>query len=814
MKKVFKTMVLMLCFLLVVPVLTACKDKQLVLSQVQTSQKTIERGESVSFRLTYGGEQIENPDIRIVYDSHAQEGNFSAEITEGVLTIAQDAEIGAVVKVQAFYNKQNSNVLEFVVTHKSVDNIAFVADDITHVGGSEYETVKQPGDEITLQDVVQILPEYASHIVGGETKPYTIADLTKFEIKAEDPEQEQYFQTIGELGNINLGVKVLENAPNGYAFTIHIALNEVEASLKVSIGEQKPTISWKNTQINVYHGTSINLEDLINFNPGNGQSVSVEFVIDSFSSAEEGLEEVFLLDNKTLTIATYTSNKTLNTSCVIKAKVVGLSGDEISATATFTIKPNKLDHIEIKPEYVGKNIDMLTSTLYDLKDYIVLVGENPNADVTEDVNGSILDIVVTETAGIQEDYILINATNLQFGIKPFSNLDSNNKILKVQFFVKSTQKTSELTFSVSKAKETIKLHVSGDIGEIDGSTKDIFAGTYTLSFVCYKNDSERVDDVLCENITLALKEGAAAGITFDAENNLTVGEDVASETTFTIVYKMKDISTDLVTFTVKNSSSLVISMNPEGILGGTGTEEDPYLVDTQYAEYGPVIIGNLLWNGVSYDVATSLGSLSGLTFTAKYTGFENFIDMTTDWGKFNMDPVQAGGKASVYIEVTKTGDGSNVCTSNTLHFNFIKHDYIVNEAAEVQMLLNFPDVSEIYLKEGSYRFSNPMMLTQDISFIGLDENVILVFDNLVTIDLSVNVTIQNVTIQGACMITAIGGNLQLHNVLLADGASLEITGLSEALYNQVKETWNTLYTVQEEVGAEGTFNITLTKKVN
>ena len=812
MKKVFKTMAVVLCLLLIIPVFAACNDKQLVLSQVQSSGKEIARGESISLQTTYGNSVLEDPDIRIVYDSNAQGEAVSASIKDNVLTIAEDAEIGAVIRVQAFYNKQNSNTLEFVVVHKDVDKISFNADDIEPVGTNEYATTKLPGEEIYLKDVVQILPEYASYVEDGVEKNYTVTDLQVDIIASGDTHSQ--FEEINAQGSIDVGVRILSTATKGYSFTIHVSINDIHAYLTVTVAEQKPTISWKENAFDVYHGTTIFLMDLVDFYPGNedtSSALSVEFMISSFSETNGNLDEVFVIDSSSLTIAHYASQATISKSCYIIAKVVGYEGETIQTQAVpFTIRSNELVRVDIKEEYKNANISISTSNIYNLQEYIALVGEIEGADVTTDINTNNLQIQIVTDGGVDETYFFRDVNTMRFGIRPFSSLQGVQAI-SLKFKVDSFE-SEILNFDVTKLEEMVKLQLDNGIGEVEGA-REIYAGTYRVSFVCYAGDKV-VPMELCNNITLQLVNESGSNIQF-ANNELVIGDDVANDTTFTMQYVVNGQAPQTIaTFTVKNTNEIVIELKKDTeILGGSGIEGDPYLLSPNYTGEGPYITGTLTLNGTTYSLPRDVQNV-GVTFEAVYVGdIIDLIYIEQDWGKFNTEQCKNGGSVSVQILV-KNVKGTVICSSNTIYLSF---SLAYNEM-DIQMFM-VNDVTEIYIMPG-FSFSLPMdsfEITNNVTLIGGSEDAFIEGNFTCNTD-NTNIIFKNLTLQ-PCTITlnATGSNITVdfENVeieTMQPGQSVMIINLNQDFYNERSAAWATMFAVNSFPGEDSKVNVVLTPK--
>ena len=814
MKKVFKTMAVVLCLLLIIPVFAACNDKQLVLSQVQSSGKEIAKGESVSLQTTYGNSVLEDPDIRIVYDSNAQGEAVSASIQNNVLTIAEDAEIGAVIRVQAFYNKQNSNTLEFVVVHKDVNKISFNADDIELVGTNEYATTKLPGEEIYLKDVVQILPEHASYVEDGVEKNYTVTDLQVDIIASGDTHSQ--FEEINAQGSIDVGVRILSTATKGYSFTIHVSINDIHAYLTVTVAEQKPTISWKENAFDVYHGTTIFLMDLVDFYPGNedtSSALSVEFMISSFSETNGNLDEVFVIDSSSLTIAHYASQATISKSCYIIAKVVGYEGETIQTQAVpFTIRSNELVRVDIKEEYKNANISIFTSNIYNLQKYITLVGEIEGADVTTDINTNTLKIQIVNDSGVDETYFFTDVNTMRFGIRPFSSLQGVQAI-SLKFTVGSFE-SDILSFAVTKLEEMVKLQLDNGIGEVEGE-REIYAGTYRVSFVCYAGDKDKVVPTeLCNNITLRLVNESDSNIQF-ANNELVIGDDVANDTTFTMQYVVSGQAPQTIaTFTVKNTNEIVIKLKEDTeTSGGSGIEGDPYLLSPNYTGEGPYITGTLTLNGTTYSLPRDVQNV-GVTFEAVYVGdIIDLIYIEQDWGKFNTEQCKNGGSVSVQILV-KNVKGTVICSSNTIYLSF---SLAYNEM-DIQMFM-VNDVTEIYIMPG-FSFSLPMdsfEITNNVTLIGGSEDAFIEGNFTCNTD-NTNIIFKNLTLQ-PCTITlnATGSNITVdfENVeieTMQPGQSVMIINLNQDFYNERSAAWKNMFTVNSMPSGDSKVNVILTPK--
>ena len=810
MKKVFKTMAVVLCLLLIIPVFAACNDKQLVLSQVQSSGKEIARGESISLQTTYGNAVLEDPDIRIVYDSNAQGEAVSASIKDNVLTIAEDAEIGAVIRVQAFYNKQNSNTLEFVVVHKDVDKISFNADDIEPVGTNEYATTKLPGEEIYLKDVVQILPEYASYVEDGVEKNYTVADLQVDMIASGDTHSQ--FEEINAQGSIDVGVRILSTATKGYSFTIHVSVNDIHAYLTVTVAEQKPTISWKENAFDVYHGTTISLMDLVNFYPGNedtSSALSIEFIISSFSETNGNLDEVFVISGSSLTIAHYASQATISKSCYIIAKVVGYEGERIQTQAVpFTIRSNELVRVDIKEEYKNKNIPISTSNIYNLQEYIALVGEIEGADVTTDINTNNLQIQIVNDGGVDETYFFRDVNTMRFGIRPFSSLQGVQAI-SLKFKVDSFE-SDILNFDVTKLEEMVKLQLDNGIGEVEGA-REIYAGTYRVSFVCYAGDKV-VPTELCNNITLQLVNESSSNIQF-ANNELVIGDDVVNDTTFTMQYVVSGQEPQTIaTFTVKNTNEIVIKLEEDTeILGGSGIEGDPYLLSPNYTGKGPYITGTLTLNGITYSLPRDVQNV-GVTFEAVYTGnITDLIYIEQDWGKFNTAQCKNGGSVSVQILV-KNVEGTVICSSNTIYLSF---SLAYNEM-DIQKFMD-KGVTEIYIMQGISLSMSSCEITNNITLIGSSEDAFIKGNFICNTD-NTNIIFKNLTLQ-LCTITlnATCSNITVdfENVkieTIQPGQSVTVINLNQDFYNEKIAAWENMFTVKSIPGVDTTVTVVLTPK--
>ena len=813
MKKVFKTMAVVLCLLLIIPVFAACNDKQLVLSQVQSSGKEIARGERIYLQTTYGNSVLEDPDIRIVYDSNAQGEAVSASIQDNVLTIAENAEIGAVIRVQAFYNKQNSNTLEFVVVHKDVDKISFNADDIEGVGANEYVTTKLPGEEIYLKDVVQILPEYASYVEDGVEKNYTVADLQVDIIASGDTHSQ--FEEINAQGSIDVGVRILSTATKGYSFTIHVSINDIHAYLMVTVEEQKPTISWKENAFDVYHGTTISLMDLVDFYPGNedtSSALSVEFIISSFSETNGNLDEVFVIDGSSLTIAHYASQATISKSCYIIAKVVGYEGERIQTQAVpFTIRSNELVRVDIKEEYKDENIPISTSNIYNLQEYIALVGEIEGADVTTDINTNTLQILIANASGVDETYFFTDVNTMRFGIRPFSSLQDTQAI-SLKFKVGSFE-SKTLNFNVTKLEEMVKLQLDNGIGEVEGE-REIYAGTYRVSFVCYAG-GKVVPTELCNNITLQLVNESDGNIQF-ANNELMIGDDVVNDTTFTMQYVVSGQEPQTIaTFTVKNTNEIVLDLREDAeILGGSGMEGDPYLLSPNYTGDGPYITGTLTLNGIAYNLPDEVQNV-GVTFEVVYDGdITDFINVNKDqdWGKFNTEPCKNGGSVSVQILV-KNVEGTVICSSNTIYLSF---SLAYNEM-DVQKFMG-KGVTEIYIMTG-ISFSLPMdsfETTNNVTLIGGSEDAYINGSITCNTD-NTNIMFKNLTLQ-QCTITlnATCSNITVdfENVEIAN--SVTVINLNQDFYNKKIAAWENMFMVTKlgENADTATVNISLMPKMS
>lgn len=817
MKKVFKTMAVVLCLLLIIPVFAACNDKQLVLSQVQSSGKEIAKGERIYLQTTYGNSVLEDPDIRIVYDSNAQGEAVSASIQNNILTIAEDAEIGAVIRVQAFYNKQNSNTLEFVVVHKDVDKISFNADDIEGVGANEYATTKLPGEEIYLKDVVQILPEYASYVEDGVEKNYTVADLQVDIIASGDTHSQ--FEEINAQGSIDVGVRILSTATKGYSFTIHVSINDIHAYLMVTVEEQKPTISWKENAFDVYHGTTMSLMDLVDFYPGNedtSSALSVEFMISSFSETNGNLDEVFVIDGSSLTIAHYASQATISKSCYIIAKVVGYEGERIQTQAVpFTIRSNELVRVDIKEEYKDKNISISTSNIYNLQEYIALVGEIEGADVTTDINTNTLQILIANDSGVDETYFFTDVNTMRFGIRPFSSLQGTQAI-SLKFKVGSFE-SETLNFEVTRLEEMVKLQLDNGIGEVEGE-REIYAGTYRVSFVCYAGD-KAVPTELCNNITLRLvNESDGSNIQF-ANNELVIGDDVVNDTTFTMQYVVSGQEPQTIaTFTVKNTNEIVIGLeeNTE-ILGGSGIEGDPYVLSANYTGKGPYITGTLTLNGTAYSLPGDVQNV-GVTFEAVYVGDITDLIYTgigQDWGKFNTEQCENGGSVSVQILV-KNVEGTVICSSNTIYLLF-SLALAYNEKDIQTFMAN--DVTEIYIMSG-ISFSSPMgsfEITKNVTLIGGSEDAFIEGDFTCNTD-NTNIIFKNLTLR-PCTITlndtCSNITVDFENVkieTMQPGQPVMVINLNQDFYNEKIAAWGNMFTVSSVPGGDSKVNVLLTPK--
>lgn len=810
MKKVFKTMAVVLCLLLIIPVFAACNDKQLVLSQVQSSGKEIARGEKIYLQTTYGNSVLEDPDIRIVYDSNAQGEAVSASIQNNVLTIAEDAEIGAVIRVQAFYNKQNSNTLEFVVVHKDIDKISFNADDIELVGTNEYATTKLPGEEIYLKDVVQILPEYASYVEDGVEKNYTVADLQVDIIASGDTYSQ--FEEINAQGSIDVGVRILSTATKGYSFTIHVSINDIHAYLTVTVAEQKPTISWKENAFDVYHGTTISLMDLVDFYPGNedtSSALSVEFMISSFSETNGNLDEVFVIDGSSLTIAHYASQATISKSCYIIAKVVGYEGERIQTQAVpFTIRSNELVRVDIKEEYKDKNIPISTSNIYNLQEYIALVGEIEGADVTTDINTNTLQILIANASGVDETYFFTDVNTMRFGIRPFSSLQGTQAI-SLKFKVGSFE-SETLNFEVTKLEEMVKLQLDNGIGEVEGE-REIYAGTYRVSFVCYAG-GKVVPTELCNNITLQLVNESSSNIQF-ANNELVIGDDVVNDTTFTMQYVVSGQEPQTIaTFTVKNTNEIVIGLEADTEkLGGSGIEGDPYLLSPNYTGDGPYITGTLTLNGIAYSLPGDVQNLD-VTFEILYVGdITDFINVNKDqdWGKFNTEPCKNGGSVSVQILV-KNVEGTVICSSNTIYLSF---SLAYNEM-DIQKFMD-KGVTEIYIMQGITTSS--LAITNNITLIGGSEDAFIGGQVTCNTD-NTNIIFKNLTLR-QCTITlnATGSNITVdfENVkidTMLPGQSVMVINLNQDFYNEKIAAWKNMFTVRSVPGEDSKITVVLTPK--
>ena len=814
MKKVFKTMAVVLCLLLIIPVFAACNDKQLVLSQVQSSGKEIAKGESIHLQTTYGNSVLEDPDIRIVYDSNAQGEAVSASIQNNVLTIAEDAEIGAVIRVQAFYNKQNSNTLEFVVVHKDVNKISFNADDIEPVGTNEYATTKLPGEEMYLKDVVQILPEYASYVEDGVEKNYTVTDLQVDIIASGDTHSQ--FEEINAQGSIDVGVRILSTATKGYSFTIHVSINDIHAYLMVTVEEQKPTISWKENAFDVYHGTTISLMDLVDFYPGNedtSSALSVEFMISSFSETNGNLDEVFVINGSSLTIAHYASQATISKSCYIIAKVVGYEGETIQTQAVpFTIRSNELVRVDIKEEYKNADISIFTSNIYNLQEYITLVGEIEGADVTTDINTNTLKIQIVNDSGVDETYFFTDVNTMRFGIRPFSSLQGVQTI-SLKFKVGSFE-SETLNFEVTKLEEMVKLQLDNGIGEVEGE-REIYAGTYRVSFVCYAG-GKVVPTELCNNITLQLVNESGSNIQF-ANNELVIGDDVANDTTFTMQYVVSGQAPQTIaTFTVKNTNEIVIELEKDTeILGGSGIEGDPYLLSPNYTGQGPYITGTLTLNGTTYSLPRDVQNV-GVTFEAVYVG--NITDLIytgigQDWGKFNTEQCENGGSVSVQILV-KNVEGTVICSSNTIYLSF---SLAYNEMDIQTFMAN--GVTEIYIMPG-FSFYSPMSsfeITKNVTLIGGSEDAFIEGNFTCNTD-NTNIIFKNLTLQ-TCTITlnATCSNIKVdfENVeieTMQTGQQVMIINLNQDFYNERSAAWENMFTVKSIPGGDSKVTVVLTPK--
>ena len=808
MKKVFKTMAVVLCLLLIIPVFAACNDKQLVLSQVQSSGKEIARGERIYLQTTYGNSVLEDPDIRIVYDSNAQGEAVSASIQNNILTIAEDAEIGAVIRVQAFYNKQNSNTLEFVVVHKDIDKISFNADDIEGVGANEYVTTKLPGEEIYLKDVVQILPEYASYVEDGVEKNYTVADLQVDIIASGDTHSQ--FEEINAQGSIDVGVRILSTATKGYSFTIHVSINDIHAYLMVTVEEQKPTISWKENAFDVYHGTTISLMDLVDFYPGNedtSSALSVEFMISSFSETNGDLDEVFVISGSSLTIAHYASQATISKSCYIIAKVVGYEDEMIQTQAVpFTIRSNELVRVDIKEEYKDKNNPISTSNIYNLQEYIALVGEIEGADVTTDINTNTLQILIANDSGVDETYFFTDVNTMRFGIRPFSSLQGTQAI-SLKFKVGSFE-SETLNFEVTRLEEMVKLQLDNGIGEVEGE-REIYAGTYRVSFVCYAGD-KAVPTELCNNITLRLvNESDGSNIQF-ANNELVIGDDVVNDTTFTMQYVVSGQEPQTIaTFTVKNTNEIMLDLREDAeILGGSGMEGNPYLLSPNYTGDGPYITGTLTLNGIEYNLPRDVQNV-GVTFEVVYDGnITDFINVNKDqdWGKFNTEPCKNGGSVSVQILV-KNVEGTVICSSNTIYLSF---SLAYNEM-DIQKFMD-KGVTEIYIMQGITTSS--LAITNNITLIGGSEDAYINGSFICNTD-NTNIMFKNLTLQQSIItLSATCSNITVDFENVEIEKTVTIINLNQNFYNEKLAMWENMFMVTKlgENAGTATVNVSLMPK--
>ncbi|MEG1582220.1 MAG: hypothetical protein RR334_03620, partial [Clostridia bacterium] len=577
MKKIIKNLLLVcLMLVMVVPVFSACKNKdEVVLSVFGQTSLNVKRGGQINFVTNVNGVESAEPEILIIYDtsSNISGESLSAKMFESTMVISKDAVIGSKIQVQAFYKNSTikSNILEFTIINTDVENIYFEGEGITYNEvTNQYNLSALPTSVINLKSILKISPDFATDDAGLITIDKVAFNVSKINSVTE------FYKYTSDV--VNKKIEIFDDAVAGKQIEVNALCKDKHATIIITVKATDSTVAFKQKEYNVICGKSFDLkkQEYLSLNIGNNPDHAGKTLSDLNYNIMAGDT------NASLSQGILTINKFKNAADIGVTITVEVSGTFITgkASAVFTIIPNELNGITTIHDSTTNSALLNFAEMHDLSNYFKLVGKDIDGDVTNFSLANLIfnvvdvDDAINGSTGIDSSISIIS--NNKLGIKAFGDF-SQNKTYKVlasingspvsacDFYFKITQiGTLNVTYTILGENPTIT----------DGIPVYNFTANKSYSMTCsIMNGLSQVSPELYSNLLELYEENGTTKITDLASRGITLTDNTMSFENMTngeYVFIAKHQSGKTFKFVVNALNGLIAKTNiPNGVIDTT-----------------------------------------------------------------------------------------------------------------------------------------------------------------------------------------------------------------------------------------------------